>query len=618
MLNAALDENNIHLQIEHVIVGDNNEQPSTSKLVKRKIVLKTPRSAVNRDRCIFGCKSRKNYVIKNQFRKDFFKKHRFYIADKSVVCEQHSNCDQWETILRKKPRFDYTYEQIESVFDLLSSEVKLNSKKITFAELYKQLGIRDCSIKIWCGLNSEEIEQIYNRLTISNTNIEICGLIAYLIKLRTGHTYQQIAKMFNRSRTNIQRLINNARKALENHFVPINLGFSRIDHDFLVDHTTEMARDLYCSDLNNAVVIWDSTYIFIEKSANYAFQRKTYSGQKKRHLLKPMLAVSPDGFILEVYGLFPANINDASILEYVFDKNKNKLKDIFANGDVFLLDRGFRDAISTVKRKGIKVFMPAFMKKNQTQLGWQDANNTRVVTKIRQVIERVNRRLKEFKLLNSFYVNKSLKYLKTDMRVVSAIINCFYKPIKTDEEDHREIVELIRSRQYKENELVFLKKTKAFKQTFIPIDQCDIQFPRLTLQQLRIICVGNYQIKQAVSYYAEHVKVNGKFYIEISNDFENIKLLAKIISKNSIKEPLLIRARIKSRHMEKTLYNVFILLDTLLNGIDSINGYYCTCKNGQRTVGTCSHVMTLIWSLSYARYNEVKAPAQSHMQVLEE
>ena len=38
-----------------------------------------------------------------------------------------------------------------------------------------------------------------------------------------------------------------------------------------------------------------------------------------------------------------------------------------------------------------------------------------------------------------------------------------------------------------------------------------------------------------------------------------------------------------------------------------IKEWYCTCKVGKRTVGTCSHVASVIWYLSNARYNSTKS-----------
>ena len=37
----------------------------------------------------------------------------------------------------------------------------------------------------------------------------------------------------------------------------------------------------------------------------------------------------------------------------------------------------------------------------------------------------------------------------------------------------------------------------------------------------------------------------------------------------------------------------------------SISGWYCTCPNGARVVGCCARVASIIYYLSYARYNQL-------------
>ncbi|CAF4307288.1 unnamed protein product, partial [Rotaria sordida] len=50
------------------------------------------------------------------------------------------------------------------------------------------------------------------------------------------------------------------------------------------------------------------------------------------------------------------------------------------------IDRGFRDAIPTIKHFGYQAAMPSFLNRTE-QLNIEDANYTRLVTKVRWVIE---------------------------------------------------------------------------------------------------------------------------------------------------------------------------------------------------------------------------------------
>jgi len=71
----------------------------------------------------------------------------------------------------------------------------------------------------------------------------------------------------------IEKLMGKARDSLANEWVPENLGFSRIDREFLKSHMTAETKELFCSqDVDRIIVIIDRTYIYIQKSSNYAFQ----------------------------------------------------------------------------------------------------------------------------------------------------------------------------------------------------------------------------------------------------------------------------------------------------------------------------------------------------------
>ena len=74
------------------------------------------------------------------------------------------------------------------------------------------------------------------------------------------------------------------------------------------DHTTDFARVLFAdSKTDVAIAVADGTYIYIEKSGDYSFQRRSYSVHKVRPLVKPMMLVATDGYILTVLGPYSAD-----------------------------------------------------------------------------------------------------------------------------------------------------------------------------------------------------------------------------------------------------------------------------------------------------------------------
>ena len=88
------------------------------------------------------------------------------------------------------------------------------------------------------------------------------------------------------SKSSLQRAISSVRKALMNPFVPSKLGFSHITREEVIrNHTRPLAQSLF-GDNTQAIIVLDGTYIFIEKSNNFVFQRRSYSMHKGRPLVK--------------------------------------------------------------------------------------------------------------------------------------------------------------------------------------------------------------------------------------------------------------------------------------------------------------------------------------------
>lgn len=108
-------------------------------------------------------------------------------------------------------------------------------------------------------------------------------------------------------------------------FVPRHLGLQHISHQELcLHHITPITRKLSSEDnQDQAVLILDGTYIYIQKSHDYEFQRLSYSLHKNRPLVKPMMVVAPDGYIPSVLGPYLSDLhnNDASITKHMISQN---------------------------------------------------------------------------------------------------------------------------------------------------------------------------------------------------------------------------------------------------------------------------------------------------------
>ena len=114
-----------------------------------------------------------------------------------------------------------------------------------------------------------------------------------------------------------------AREALIKDFVPKNLAPKTTDRDNLIKHNSYISKKLFDSKNDQLILVADGTYCYCQKSFNKLFQRKSYSVQKGRHLVKPFVISTTDGFIVDIYGLFEATKNDATILSTLLRTNQD-------------------------------------------------------------------------------------------------------------------------------------------------------------------------------------------------------------------------------------------------------------------------------------------------------
>ena len=204
--------------------------------------------------------------------------------------------------------------------------------------------------------------------------------------MKYGMSNKVLSTIFSISRSSLRCEISSVREALIQTFVPRNLGLQHITReDVIQKHTRPLAQTTFGDERNSqAILVLDGTYIYIQKSGNFQFQRRSYSMHKGRPLIKPMVVVSTTGYFVTVVGpyLSDSKNNDASILKHMLNTNVEDVKQWVQEDDIFIVDRGFRDSLELLEDLGIKAEMPSFMIKGQKQMSVDEANSSRLVTKV--------------------------------------------------------------------------------------------------------------------------------------------------------------------------------------------------------------------------------------------
>ncbi|VDI68895.1 Hypothetical predicted protein [Mytilus galloprovincialis] len=169
-------------------------------------------------------------------------------------------------------------------------------------------------------------------------------------------SYPILSTLFNIGKTGLRRAIATARKSISINFTTKYLGFQHISRQHIKDnYTRPLAKGLFGNEIENPVIlVADGAYIYIQKSNNFKFQRRSYSLHKNRPLVKPMITVSTTRYNVSVLGPYHADYknSDAKIIKHNFKLNMEQMTDWITEGDILTVDRGFRDAVDFLRRWG--------------------------------------------------------------------------------------------------------------------------------------------------------------------------------------------------------------------------------------------------------------------------
>ena len=262
----------------------------------------------------------------------------------------------------------------------------------------------------------------------------------------------------------------------------------------------------------------------------------------------------------------------------------------------FIVDRGFRDCVDFLNELDMNVFMPNFLYSG-SQHTTEEANNSRLITKIRWIIEAVNGHIKNWEYFRNIVHNKNIPHIGDDFRIVCAMLNSFrYPRYKTDINKEKNLAQSMLLKNHSINPLQnvvkgFSNRTKKNNK----LNPEEINFPELSEEYLNELAFGSYQLKQSISYTTDHLSEGGTYEIEIFKEMEN-----------------LIRIKISSRHSNKTCYNTFIQYS--FDEVNLIKNWYCSCKAGARTIECCSHVFSVLWFLGFhLKTNKTKLVATNYL-----
>jgi len=480
-------------------------------------------------------------------------------------------------------------------------------RKMASLDFNDESALSEEEYHLWTGLSKEQFNALLSYLPgvrTSSVRTKRDALAIFWMKMKTDLSFSHIGSLLglHKDRPEAARLktreaFYSVMEDLNTNFVPSHLGVGHMTQEEAMAHNTPYSSTFFG---DKPTTIWDGTYLYTHRSSNYSIGRKFYSMHKGRELVKFMSVVLPDGYVLDMIGPFFSNAsnNDAGMtIKILKEEGLGVLNWIKEGEQTIIVDRGFRNAVATLEELGnIEVKMPNLTKGKQD--GVQEANSSRLVTKVRWVVEAYHGRFKKFRFFDNRQPVVFVQHYRSLLRILTAMLNRFRPPLFDASQNvqyHKQIAkEMLRRSQLDTNPVAALVtqgrlSPKGKQWTELDANEVDLNssvvapaFPKLTLEVIESkITFGCYQLKQAQHYADEHLSADGIFRITIHQA-----------------DKTLIRARLQSRHQGSTKYFVWVRYTAT-----QVTGSYCQCKAGNRVVGCCAHATTLIWYLGFARHN---------------
>ena len=314
------------------------------------IMLRT--ALASHKKCLFCNERKRLHVVKPETIMSAYLNHGIIIKIGSRCCDTHLDANR---LVQTE-----AFNQIHTKDKMYSKDLKLvldsclqTSQKIQMLlkdssgifDKFKDMATLDenLCIKI-TGWNKVQFNNFSNfitriRDTCGRTKDQLIAIYRYWLSKGIDQCTLAMLKS-NTSQQQVSHYLAQIRVAMNEEIVPLFLG-TRNGREFFLNHNTDSVKELHQLEDDVLVVIIDGTYTRLEKSSNNEFQYLSYSMQKNHNLVKPFIICCADGYFIDCYGPFQANLNDAQILKHILKTDEN-LKQLFTPPEkvMMFLDRG--------------------------------------------------------------------------------------------------------------------------------------------------------------------------------------------------------------------------------------------------------------------------------------
>ncbi len=296
-------------------------------------------ASAHRGKCFICSKNyKKLHTVKKDSILNAFNQFKIIINHKSMHCGYHLD----ENGIIKQDQYDLIPWNIKKFV-----AKTLNKRKPMICDVFEPFNNLDAITEKYChqitGWSKSQFTRFCNYITSINitenrTREELVALYRYW--LRKGLDQTSLALLKTQStQQQISYYLSSIRMAINKDFVEYFLGSNK-KRDFFLKHNNISTVKLHQLNNDELAIFADATYCRIEKSADNLFQYNTWSQQKLDLLIKPFIICCSDGYIVDIYGPYNANKNDASIFDHILETDNDLRNILLPDKTICFLDRG--------------------------------------------------------------------------------------------------------------------------------------------------------------------------------------------------------------------------------------------------------------------------------------
>lgn len=263
--------------------------------------------------------------------------------------------------------------------------------------------------RLYSGLPEKDYYLL--KMITGDVDISYKHILITLKKIRLNYAYKIIAIEFGLSAYNIARIICNVLPKLAHFF-----------HNFIYwpdKYTIESRRSTqFAIRYRQVQSVITCLEIEIQTPIDAIRQAQTWSNYKKCNTIKYLLSTTPYGFINFISRGYAGRTTDADIVE------QSGFLVVLPDNSHIMADRGFKNTSNLLTIKNSKLVMLPSTPSGNNMIE-NEVRESKRIAALRTLIQRVRRRLREFKILlpNACIDTKLIPWLDDIIIIACGIIN---------------------------------------------------------------------------------------------------------------------------------------------------------------------------------------------------